>query len=183
MFDDLHILYWHWFAVAAVLGTIEILAPGIFFLWLAVAAFVTGLLVAVLTDMPLNAQLLVFGGLSVVSVFFGWKFIKRNPQESPDPTLNLRSAQYVGKVYTLESAIHGGTGRVKIGDSTWKVEGPDMVVGTQVRVISYDGPTLRVEKAGDPLPSTPAVPHHNNDDPRIDPLQDSLKDPIDRSGS
>ena len=58
-----------------------------------------------------------------------------------------------------------------------------MVVGTQVRVISYDGPTLRVEKAGDPLPSTPAAPHHSNEDPRIDPLQDSLKDPIDRSGS
>ena len=71
MFDDLHLLYWHWFAVAAVLGTIEILAPGIFFLWLAVAALVTGLLVAVLTDMPLNAQLLVFVGISLISVFFG----------------------------------------------------------------------------------------------------------------
>lgn len=183
MFDSLHILYWHWFAIAAVLGTIEILAPGIFFLWLALAAVATGLIAAVIPEMAVNSQIVIFAILSVVAVFFGWKIIKRNPQKSADPTLNLRSAQYVGKTYTLHSAIVGGTGRVKIGDTTWKVEGPDMAEGSLVRVIGYDGPTLQIEKAGEPATAVPAPPHHTNDDPRIDPLQDSLKDPLDRKES
>lgn len=184
MINDLQIVYWHWFAVAAVLGTIEILAPGIFFLWLAIAAVITGVLAAVFADMASTVQIVVFALLSVLSVLTGWKIVKHNPQRNPDPTLNLRSAQYVGKIYTLESAIQGGTGRVRIGDSSWKVEGPDMALGSQVKVIGYDGPTLKVEKAGDPLPAAVAEHHHSaHEDERIDPLQDSLKDPLDRKES
>lgn len=183
MINDLQIVYWHWFAVAAVLGTIEILAPGIFFLWLAIAAIVTGVLVALFADMSSSMQIVVFALLSVLSVFTGWKIVKHNPQRNPDPTLNLRSAQYVGKIYTLESAIQGGTGRVRIGDSTWKVEGPDMALGSQVKVIGYDGPTLKVEKSSDPLPVTAPPPHATHEDTRFDPLQDSLKDPLDRKES
>ena len=35
--------YWIWWVIAGVLLILELLAPGIFFIWLAVAAALTGL--------------------------------------------------------------------------------------------------------------------------------------------
>ena len=141
------ILYWHWFVLAALLGVVEILAPGVFFLWLAISAFATALLVLIVPSIPDSAQIIVFSILSVVLVFYAWKYLRRAPIGSDQPLLNQRNAQYVGKLFTLETAIVNGTGRIKIGDSSWKVEGPDMAEGLQVRVTGFDGAILKVEQA------------------------------------
>ena len=141
------LLYWHWFVLAALMGVVEILAPGVFFLWLAISAFVTGVLAFVAPGIGDATQIIFFSALSVVLVFFGWKYFRRAPIASDQPLLNHRAAQYVGKLFTLETAITNGTGRIKAGDTTWKVEGTDMAEGTQVRVTGYDGPVLKVEKA------------------------------------
>lgn len=141
------ILYWHWFVLAAVLGTVEILAPGVFFLWLAIAAAITGTLSAIVPGLGSETQIILFSVFAVVLVVFAWKYIKKSPITSDLPLLNQRAAQYVGKVYALEDAIVNGTGRVKLGDSTWKVEGPDLPQGSNVRITGFDGPVLKVEKA------------------------------------
>jgi membrane protein implicated in regulation of membrane protease activity len=180
--DDLKFVFWHWFAFAAVLGSIEILAPGIFFLWLALAAFVTGVIVLLLPDMSAALQITTFGTLAVVMVWAAWKFLKKNPIASDQPLLNQRSAQFVGKLFTLEEAIRNGVGRVRIGDSTWKVEGPDMAAGGQVRVVAFNGAMLTVEKVSDAAPVTAAAPVHEGD-PRIDPLKDVMKDPLNKNAN
>lgn len=144
---ELTLVFWHWFVLAAALGAVEILAPGIFFLWLALAAFVTGIVSLLIPDINTGSQIIIFGILSVLMVFAAFKYIKRNPTASDQPLLNQRAAQYVGKLATLETAIENGSGRIKLGDSTWKVDGPDLPVGTQVRITGFDGPTLKVEKA------------------------------------
>jgi inner membrane protein len=176
MEESLKFVFWHWFAFAAVLGTIEILAPGIFFLWLALAAFLTGLLVLIMPGMSAAMQITTFGVLAVVMVFAAWKFLKKNPIASDQPLLNQRAAQYVGKTYILEQAISNGIGRVRVGDGTWKVEGPDMAAGGQVRVIGYDGPTLKVEKVADATASTAAMAPGTSS-----ALSDVLKDPLNKS--
>jgi membrane protein implicated in regulation of membrane protease activity len=145
--NDLELVFWHWFVFAAALGIIELIAPGVFFLWLALAAFITGAAVLLVPTIGTATQITVFGVLAMILVYVAWKFIRRNPIESDQPLLNQRSAQYVGKTFTLVDAIENGTGRVKIGDTTWKVEGPDAPVGTQVKVTGFDGPTLKVEAA------------------------------------
>jgi len=141
------LVYWHWFVLAALLGVIEILAPGVFFLWLAIAAAITGALAVIVPGLGAASQIMVFSALSMALVFFAWKYIKRTDVTSDQPLLNQRNAQHVGKLYTLSDKIENGTGRITIGDSTWKVEGPDMAAGTQVRVTGFDGAVLQVEKA------------------------------------
>lgn len=140
------LVYWHWFVLAALLGTVEILAPGVFFLWLAVAALVTGILAFIIPGSGDAFQLISFSLLSMAMVFMAWKYIKKSPAESDQPLLNQRAAQYVGKMCTLDTAIVNGSGRVKLGDATWKVEGEDMPAGTQVRIVGFDGPVFRVER-------------------------------------
>lgn len=176
MEESLKFVFWHWFAFAAVLGTIEILAPGVFFLWLALAAFLTGLLVLVMPGASAAMQITTFGVLAVVMVFAAWKFLKKNPISSEQPLLNQRSAQLVGKVCTLEDAVVNGTGRVRIGDSTWKVEGPDMAAGGQVRVVGFDGPALKVEKVADAATAAASHPTSTSE------LGDALKDPLNKNG-
>jgi len=176
--DDLRTLefiYWHWFVLAAILGTIEVIIPATFFLWLGISAFLTGAVVFMVPALNAPGQIVLFCALAIASVLMAWKFFKKNPIASEQPLLNQRAAQYVGKVYALDGAIVGGTGRIKIADSSWKVEGPDAPEGASVRVTGFDGSILKVEMAGlsaQHLGHKP-VEHAPN-------LAESLKDPLDR---
>ena len=62
----------------------------------------------------------------------------------------------MGRVVPLERAIEAGSGRVKIGDAFWTVQGPDLPAGTPVRVVGTDGSNLQVE--AEPA-AGPAGPH------------------------
>jgi membrane protein implicated in regulation of membrane protease activity len=139
--------FWHWMILGLGLAVIEVLAPGTFFLWLGIAAGATGLVLLVLPDTGWQIQLLVFGVLSV-AIVAGWRlYQKRHPTRSDDTTLNRRGEQYVGRVFTVEQAIVNGRGAVKVGDSLWRAEGPDLPAGASVKVTAVAGTVLRVEKA------------------------------------
>ena len=43
------------------------------------------------------------------------------------------------------AGIINGTGKVTVDDSTWKVKGPDLPVGTHIKVTGVDGVVFRVE--------------------------------------
>jgi membrane protein implicated in regulation of membrane protease activity len=45
----------------------------------------------------------------------------------------------------LDAAIVGGRGRMRVDDSTWQVEGPDLAIGTKVKVVSLAGAVLVLE--------------------------------------
>ena len=47
----------------------------------------------------------------------------------------------------LPDPIVNGRGSVKIGDSIWRVEGPELPKGTRVRVLGADGTLLKVTPA------------------------------------
>jgi membrane protein implicated in regulation of membrane protease activity len=139
--------FWAWwiFAVAALIA--EVLVPGVVFLWLAAAAVVVGLMTFAAPGIGLEYQVLVFAVLSMLSIA-GWQYWRRrHPETSDRPTLNRRAEQYVGEVFTLETRISDGAGKVRIGDSLWKVRGPDAPAGTRVRVVGADGIVLNVEPA------------------------------------
>jgi membrane protein implicated in regulation of membrane protease activity len=61
--------------------------------------------------------------------------------------LNARGDSLIGKTIVLDAPILAGRGRVKLGDGSWTVVGPDMVAGARVRVAAVDGTELRVEPA------------------------------------
>lgn len=139
--------FWHWMILGLALAVVEVLAPGTFFLWLGIAAGVTGLILLAAPGLAWEFQLLVFGLLSVAAVAGGRYWVRRHPTRSEDPTLNRRGQQYVGRVFTLAEAIVDGRGRVKVGDSLWRVAGPDLPAGARVKVTGIAGTVLEVEKA------------------------------------
>ncbi|MCB9946507.1 MAG: NfeD family protein [Rhodospirillaceae bacterium] len=144
---DIVIPFWYWWIAAAALLVLEMIVPGVFFLWLGVAAGVVGALALAIPDLDWRIGLLVFAALSVATVLAYRAFLKRRPIETDLPTLNRRGEQYLGRTFALTEAIVNGVGRVRVGDSTWQVEGPDTPAGRSVRVVGADGTVLRVERA------------------------------------
>ncbi len=121
-----------WLIAALVLGIAELAVPGVFLVFLAIAAAVTGVAVFVLPDLPVAAQLAAFAVWSAVTVLIGKRWYRDYPVEGGDPMLNDRSARLVGQVVVVETAIVGGSGRVLVGDGSWPARGGDVGVGTRV---------------------------------------------------
>lgn len=136
--------HWAWFVAAGVFLLLELLSPGVFFLWLAVAAALTGVADS-LQGLPWQVELLLFAALSVVSVLAGRRFYS-GPANAPEdnPFLNRRQMGYVGRSFTLSQPIINGRGKLTIEDTVWEVEGPDMAAGTRVKVTAVKDMNLMV---------------------------------------
>lgn len=137
---------WLWFAVAVLLFVLESIVPGVHFVWFGVSAVVVGLL-ALIVPIAWQWQLISFALIALVAVFW----VRRTSREelsTPDvPDLNVRGAQYIGRILTVEDAIINGRGKVRVGDTMWLVEGEDAAKGTRVKVTGVDGTVLVVVRA------------------------------------
>lgn len=147
MMDELRELLftpWGWFILGLVLAVLEVLAPGTFMIWLAFAAGATGL-VTLVWGFGWPLQLVTFALLSVFSVLAGRSYFRRNPGTLVDSGLNTPSTRLLGQTVTVVEAIEDGRGRVKIADSPWIAEGPDMPAGAKARIVRIDGSVAHVE--------------------------------------
>ncbi|MCC6828536.1 MAG: NfeD family protein [Novosphingobium sp.] len=136
--------HYAWLALGLVLAAAEMAIPGLFLIWLAGAAILTGLLTWVV-PMGFPLQVMIFAVLAIVGVFSGRRYLSSNPVVSADPLMNDRGGRLVGEVVVVTHAIVEGSGRVKQGDSEWLVRGPDAEPGTRMRVAGHDGVVLIVE--------------------------------------
>lgn len=140
------VLFWHWWILAGILMVLEIVAPGVFLLWLGIAAAITGLIAYAVPAMDWQWEALIFALLSIVIVW-GWRsYQRRHPTETDLPMLNRRGEQYVGRRLSLDQPIVNGRGQVKVDDSTWRVEGADLPAGTAIVVTGVKGTILVVER-------------------------------------
>jgi len=137
-----------WAAVALLLFAAESLAPGAFMLWFGLAATAVFLIVLAVPGLSVLAQVAMFVVLSLVSIQVYRRWFRGRERRSDQPMLNRRAGQLLGRVVPLEHAIVNGVGRVQIADAYWDVTGPDLPIGSAVRIIGTDGMTLRVELAG-----------------------------------
>jgi inner membrane protein len=136
--------FWHWLILAVLLIILEIFAPGAFFLWLGISAVAVGLTLWVVPDMSVESQLLLFSIIAVVSIAL-WRIrLRKHPTESEDSSLNARTTQYVGRVFTLNEAIINGYGKIQVDDAYWQVSGPDCTKDSKVKVTGTDGMILTV---------------------------------------
>ncbi len=118
---------------------LEIVLPGVFMLWIGIAALIVG----AVSLLPWQAafwgwqiQVLVFLVLSLLSAYAGKKLMGARTQASDQPLLNRRSEQMIGRTATLAEPIRNGHGRIQLGDTFWRVSGPDLPAGTRVRVVA-----------------------------------------------
>lgn len=129
---------WNWMVIGFALLALEIVVPGFFLLWIGLAAIVTGALSLALWDASWwiwQVQVLVFLALSLLAAWGGRKLMGNDRAGPSDlPLLNQRGAQLIGRTATLTEPISNGRGRVKLGDTMWRVSGPDLPVGATIRV-------------------------------------------------
>lgn len=138
-----------WLAAALALGIAELLVPGVFLIFLAIAAGVTALTTCAISELPIGLQLAEFAVWSVVCVVIGRRWYRDFPVESDAPVLNAPALRLRGQVVTVTTPIVGGEGRARLGDGEWPVRGPEAASGTRLRVAHVDGGVLLVEPIGE----------------------------------
>ncbi len=137
---------WFWLSFGVAMAAVEMIIPGFFLMWLALAAIITGLVTLVLPiDFPM--QLTIFAALAIITVYAARRWLLQNPIQSDDPMLNDRAGRLMGEVVTVSVTIENGHGRVTIADSDWSAKGPDAAAGSRVRIIGNQGGILLVENA------------------------------------
>ena len=138
---------WAWLIAGVLLMALEMFAPGMFMLWIGIAAMATGL---ILFAVPMGVAwtLIAFGVLAVISVLIGRKVYGSRDVQGDRPFLNRRAEALIGRSFVLDQPIKAGEGRVRVNDSIWRVRGPDMPAGYKVVVAGVeDNVVLRVEQA------------------------------------
>lgn len=137
--------YWNWLAMGTLLLILEVFGAGGYLLWVGLAAASVGVLTFVFPELPWAWQYILFGLLSILTAVFWWRRQRSAAKPSDQPGLNQRGSELQGRQFILHEAIVDGRGKIKAGDSLWLVSGPDLPVGSQVRVIGQNGVILRVE--------------------------------------
>ena len=136
---------WTWVIAGLVLAGAEILVPGVFLIWLGLAALATGLATASF-PMPWQGQTLLFAGLAVVLVAGATRLHRRGTGHG-EADLNRPDRGLIGREGILKEPIVRGAGRIRFDDTLWRVEGPDLPIGARVRVAGMNGTVLTVEVA------------------------------------
>jgi membrane protein implicated in regulation of membrane protease activity len=141
---------WTWWIVAAVLLIAELVLPGVFLVWLGIAAAMVGL-INFFVPIGWQVEILLFGILSIAIIAVANPWLKRRQTtESDRPNLNQRMFDYVGKRFVLEEPIRQGRGKLKIEDIYWEVIGPELPKGAWVKVTRVEGSRLIVEQSVSP---------------------------------
>jgi len=134
-----------WMAAGLVLMLLEVAAPGVFLMWLGLAALGTGLVVQA-AEPGFAVQVVVFAAFAAVTIALGLRLRRSRPAAH----LNTPSSGLVGRE-AVALAFHGRTGRVRVGDSDWNArlasdaEAPPPQ--SVLRVVGVDGTTLVVGPA------------------------------------
>ena len=141
--------YWHWAILGLSLVALEVVMPGAFFIWIGIAALILGGITFLLPLISVTAQLLLFGIVALLVTVLGPKTIRFQVKGEEATALNRRGQQLVGQVIVLDAPIVNGRAHVTVGDSKWRIQGPDLPVGTVVKVVGVDGNMLVVAQEED----------------------------------
>ncbi|TCU15760.1 NfeD family protein [Rhizobium sullae] len=138
---------WSWWIVGLVLLAAEMIVPGFFLVWIGLAALAIGVLSLLFWDAAFwvwETQLILFAVLAVAATLLGRRLALRH-DVTDEPFLNQRGASLVGRTATLSEPIAEGRGRIRLDDTIWRVTGPNLPAGTQVKVVASTGRDLTVE--------------------------------------
>jgi inner membrane protein len=148
---------WIWGIGALALAFVELHAPGLYFVWIALGAGITSV-VAFRVAEPLETQLIIFAAASACSCVAGY-FVYRRTIRAPfgEPALNRRERQLVGAHGVVCQRFKDGQGKIRVGDSVWLAEGPDLDEGTPIVITAMRGTTAVVASVRLPDRAPPAI--------------------------
>jgi len=142
MFAELGV--WDWFIAGGLLLVLEVLAPGVFMLWLGLAALLVGI-ISLFVDWSWQAQFIAFAVFSVLAIPLWRRLATGVGGKTDQPFLNRRAEALVGRIFTLEKPIVDGSGTIGIDDTVWRITGSDIPAGSRVKVTRVDGTALHVQ--------------------------------------
>ena len=137
--------WWVCAGLAAAVALAEIHLPGGYFVWIAVGAALTAAVTAAGMAATLAAQLGVFVAATVLSCVAGYYVYGRIGLSGS--RLNQRNLLMVGDRGVVVVPIINRCGKVRLGDSVWLAEGPDLGAGKAVVVVGVRGTCVIVEPA------------------------------------
>jgi inner membrane protein len=139
---------WYLWAVLAVLIALaELHLPGAYLMWIGLGAAFTAALDAAF-GLTLSGQITTFILASALSCAGGFFVYRRFGRTKPDDdTLNQRNMSLVGAKGIVCQSFSNGTGKVRLGDSVWLAEGPNLQEGASVVVTSVRDARVIVEAA------------------------------------
>ena len=130
-----------WIAAGLALLIVEMLLPGVFMMWLGLAACGAGVLTLAF-DFAFGGQVVAFGVLTAVALAAGLR-----TRRSQVPAMTNETAGLIGRPATA-LVFHGRDGRVRVGDSDWPARLPPDVAppdpGGRMRVEAVEGTALIV---------------------------------------
>jgi hypothetical protein len=140
--------FWDWFIAGALLLVLEVLAPGVFMLWLGLAAMLVGA-ISIFVDWSWQAQFIAFAVFSVAAIPLWLRLSRQVGTTTDQPFLNRRAEALVGRIFTLEKPIVDGSGTIPIDDTVWRITGANVPAGSRVKVVRVEGTALHVEQMTD----------------------------------
>ncbi|MEK6202326.1 MAG: NfeD family protein [Desulfobulbaceae bacterium] len=152
------ILWWHWIVLGIILVLMELVVPSFTIFWFGLGALLTGLLLAILPEISLKWQILVFSLSSVGFTFLWFRFfVPRKKMKS----LLMDEEEAIGQtgIAASRAQVPGEKGRVAfsvpvLGEESWGYQADEPIeTGNRLRVtavLSSDkdqaGRILKVEK-------------------------------------
>jgi membrane protein implicated in regulation of membrane protease activity len=144
---------WHWWALGAILLTVEIASTTQYLLWPGVAALVIGVLKYFDPSLDGRLGVFLFAVTSVIATAAWKRSAWGRADRSTHGTLNDRSAQYVGRVVKAEENFVNGRGAVRVDDTRWNAvvtDGSAPVKGDMLTIASADGAVFKVHVVPSP---------------------------------
>jgi membrane protein implicated in regulation of membrane protease activity len=131
---------------SVVVAVAELQCPGYYLIWIAAGGAITAL-ASFAFDLSLSAQISIFIVSCSLSCIWGYFVYQRMIRSSEgNPPLNQRNLEMVGAKGVVTQALENGQGKVKLGDSVWLAEGPNLKTGTPVIVKEVRGTVVLVAK-------------------------------------
>ncbi len=143
---SIEINYWFWLVLWAILTTAELVVPGVYLLWVGMAALPAAVIAYGIPDWGWQGPALVFAGFGVANAVMGhYYYALRRRGNAAGP--NQKAASLIGQTHVLDEAMNRGKGRIRLNGSIWTVQGPhDLPAGTRIRITAVDGNALCVEQ-------------------------------------
>jgi len=146
---------WAWIIAGAVLAGLEIVAPGVYLLWIGLGALMVGIFLALAPEMAAAWQGLVFAAAMLGSVGIGFWLQRRTPRQPGEEMLNRETQALVGRRFTAITGFELGRGRIRIGDGSYAAVSEQQIqVGDVVEVVAIEDGRPKVVRT-QPLPESP----------------------------
>ena len=137
---------WLWMYAGAFLMLAELASPGFVVFFFGLAAATVSLFKWLFPALPLWAQLAAFSVFSIIYILVLRRYLKKVFMGDTEETASIQN-EFVGRVGRVVDIVRPDVpGRIMLGDSEWAATSATRLdVGTEVKVVSQNNLTLRVE--------------------------------------